>query len=249
MKHFLIQAATLFFSLICISACGPQGPAPENVTTEFLKAIQNQEWDIAKKHLVADCVPLMDSIIISGSNKGRSEFNISKSWKTKEGFLVNILAGKPSVSIAIHLKVEKNSWKIDCKEDYLVGENGVIGKTRPYVALNVADHWWNPTESGWGLFIWHDRLDRLLAAWFTYGADNKPVWYTIQGGAWTGSNVYEGSIYQTTGPVFSAFTPGSNIGVQAVGTAKLGFSFDNTGTFTYTLNGVTQTKQITRFKP
>ena len=127
--------------------------------------------------------------------------------------------------------------------------NSRIGKTRPYVALNVADHWWNPTESGWGLFIWHDRLDRLLAAWFTYGADNKPVWYTIQGGAWTGSNVYEGSIYQTTGPVFSAFTPGSNIGVQAVGTAKLGFSFDNTGTFTYTLNGVTQTKQITRFKP
>ena len=126
--------------------------------------------------------------------------------------------------------------------------NGRVGKTSPFVQLNVADHWWNPAESGWGLFIWHDRLDRFLAAWFTYGADNKPVWYTIQGGAWTGSYVYEGPIYQTTGPAFSAFTPGSNVVAQAVGTAKLSLG-PETGTFMYTLNGVTQTKQITRFKP
>ena len=127
--------------------------------------------------------------------------------------------------------------------------NGRAGKTSPFVALNVADHWWNPAESGWGLFIWHDRLDRLLAAWFTYGADNKPVWYTVQGGAWINSFEYEGKIYQTTGPVFSSFTAGSTVIAQQVGTAKLSFSADNTATFTYTLNGVTQTKNITRFKP
>ena len=126
--------------------------------------------------------------------------------------------------------------------------NGRAGKSSPFVALNVADHWWNPAESGWGLFIWHDRLDRLLAAWFTYGADNKPVWYTVQGGAWTSPYVYEGPIYQTTGPAFSAFAPGSNVVAQAVGTAKLTLGID-TGTFMYTLNGVTQTKNISRFKP
>ena len=122
-------------------------------------------------------------------------------------------------------------------------------KAVPFVQLNYADHWWNPAESGWGLFIWHDRLDRLLAAWFTYGADNKPVWYTVQGGAWVNSFEYEGKIYQTTGPVFSSFTAGSTVVAQQVGTAKLSFSADNTATFTYTLNGVTQTKPITRFKP
>ena len=126
--------------------------------------------------------------------------------------------------------------------------NGRIGKTSPFVALNVADHWWSPAESGWGLFIWHDRLDHVLAAWFTYGADNKPVWYTVQAGAWTTPYDYQGQIFQSTGPAFSAFVPGSTVQMQAVGTAKLSLGPD-TGTFTYTLNGVTQTKNIARFKP
>ena len=129
-----------------------------------------------------------------------------------------------------------------------VVSDGRVGKSKPFVNLNFADHWWNPAESGWGLFIWHDRLDRFLAAWFTYGTDNKPVWYTIQGGAWISPYVYEGPIYQTTGPVFSAFAPGSIVGAQVVGSAKLSFGPDS-GTFMYTLNGVTQTKNITRFKP
>jgi hypothetical protein len=126
--------------------------------------------------------------------------------------------------------------------------NGRIGKTSPFVTLNVSDHWWSPAESGWGLFVWHDRLDHLLAAWFTYGADNKPVWYTIQGGAWVTPSAYEGKIFQTTGPHFSTFVPGSPVQALAVGTARLEFVVD-TGTFTYTLSGVTQTKSIVRFKP
>ncbi len=125
--------------------------------------------------------------------------------------------------------------------------NGRIGKKSPFVAYNNADHWWNPEESGWGLFVWHDRLDNLLAAWFTYGPDNKPVWYTVQGGAWTTPSMYEGKIFQNTGPVFSAFVP-SAVQIQPVGTAKLNFGLD-IADFTYTLNGVTQTKRITRFKP
>ena len=126
--------------------------------------------------------------------------------------------------------------------------DGRIGKTAPYVLLNHSGHWWNPAESGWGLFIWQDRLDHVLAAWFTYGADNKPVWYTVQGGAWINFFEYQAPIYQTTGPAFSAFVPGSAVQLQAVGTAKFSLGPD-TGTFTYTLNGVTQTKTISRFKP
>ena len=128
-----------------------------------------------------------------------------------------------------------------------VTDNRIV-KSLPYVRLNYSDHWWNPAESGWGLFIWHDNLDRLLAAWFTYGADNRAEWYTIQAGQWVGFNEYSGQIIKTTGPVFSSFVPGSNVQVQVVGTAKLYFADVNNGIFTYTLNGVTQTKPITRFK-
>ena len=156
-------------------------------------------------------------------------------------------AGTYAVDAFMTEKATGNLLALGSSSSFTVA-NSRIGKTTPFVTLNVADHWWNPLESGWGLFVWHDRLDHLLAAWFTYGTDNKPVWYTIQGGAWITSSVYDGKIFQTTGPVFSAFAPGSPIQVQAVGTARLEFAVD-TGTFTYTLNGVTQTKPITRFKP
>ena len=122
-------------------------------------------------------------------------------------------------------------------------------KTAPYVQLNYADQWWNPAESGWGLFIWHDKFDRVLAAWFTYGSDNRAEWYTIQSGSWVNPKQYDGKVIKTTGPVFSAFVPGSAVPTQVVGTASFAFTDADNGTFTYTLNGVTQSKTISRFKP
>ena len=130
----------------------------------------------------------------------------------------------------------------------LVVTDGRAGKPAPWVQLNYADHWWNPAESGWGLFIWHDSRDRVLAAWFTYGSDNKADWYTIQAGSWLFFNRYEGQVIKTTGPAFSAFVPGSVVQAQSVGTANIVFTDANNGVFTYTLNGVTQSKAITRFK-
>ena len=121
-------------------------------------------------------------------------------------------------------------------------------KSAPYVRLNYADHWWNPAESGWGLFIWQDNRDRVLAAWFTYGSDNKADWYTIQAGSWVTYDRYEGQVIKSTGPAFSAFVPGSTVQLQVVGSASLNFTDANNGVFTYTLNGVTQSKTITRFK-
>lgn len=131
----------------------------------------------------------------------------------------------------------------------LVVTDNRTAKTAPYVQLNYADHWWNPAESGWGLFIWQDNLDRVLAAWFTYGSDNKAEWYTIQSGRWVNPKQYDGQLIKTTGPSFAAFVPGSAVQVQVVGTASLYFTAANNCNLTYTLNGVTQTKTITRFKP
>ena len=149
--------------------------------------------------------------------------------------LVHAVAGQPDSPIVVDIP--------------LVVTDNRTAKTSPYVRLNYADHWWNPTESGWGLFIWHDNLDRVLAAWFTYGSDNKADWYSIQAGSWVSFNRYDGQVIRTTGPAFSSFVPGSAVQAQVVGTASLNFTDADNGTFTYSLNGVTQTKNITRFKP
>jgi hypothetical protein len=63
----------------------------------------------------------------------------------------------------------------------------------------------------------------------------------------TGTGVYSGALYQTTGPPFSSATWNpSQVGVTQVGNATFTFTDANNGTFAYTVNGVSQTKSITR---
>lgn len=128
------------------------------------------------------------------------------------------------------------------------------GKTAPAVRLNYSDHWWDANNSGSGLFIWQDARDQLLAAWFTYGADGKAAWYTIQAGSWVTATRYEGKLVQTSRPPALNGTidaPGST-GVILVGTAALDFSGDDgalAGVFSFKFDnaGSTQTRNIRRF--
>jgi hypothetical protein len=59
--------------------------------------------------------------------------------------------------------------------------------------------------------------------------------------------VYSGTLYRTTGPAFNAvpFNPTAAMGT-AVGTATLSFSDGNNASFAHTVNGISQTKAITR---
>ena len=63
----------------------------------------------------------------------------------------------------------------------------------------------------------------------------------------TAPGIYSGTLYRTTGPAFNAvpFNP-ANVVATSVGTATLAFSDGTTGTFAYTVNGVSQSKAITR---
>jgi hypothetical protein len=116
-------------------------------------------------------------------------------------------------------------------------------------APNYQALWWaSPpgSESGWGVNITHQG-DTLFATWFTYGADGKGQWLVMSNGAKTGTSTYSGTFYRTRGPAFST-SPWNKaaVTVTAAGTGTFTFSDANTGTFAYTLDGVTQTKAITR---
>jgi hypothetical protein len=114
---------------------------------------------------------------------------------------------------------------------------------------NYQGLWWaSPpgSESGWGLNITHQG-DILFATWFTYDTDGSGLWLVMSNGTRTGVASYSGALYRTTGPAFSAtpFNP-SQVAVAAVGNATLAFTDENAGTFSYTVNGTTQSKAITR---
>jgi hypothetical protein len=122
--------------------------------------------------------------------------------------------------------------------------------------------WWNSpanSESGWGLNVTHQG-DIIFATWFTYDRDGNGMWlvmpqadkqpstYDPYYGGSSNENDYAGTVYSTTGPSFDSanFATAPPVVVNAVGTATISFIGPNQATFSYTVNGVTQMKTITR---
>jgi hypothetical protein len=75
------------------------------------------------------------------------------------------------------------------------------------------------------------------------------MWLVMSDGNQTAPNKYEGPLYRTTGPGFNAqtFTPITSSNYTSVGNLAVTFSDANTGSMTYTVNGVAQTKPIARY--
>jgi hypothetical protein len=129
---------------------------------------------------------------------------------------------------------------------FSVVERHVFAPPYAFPVVDYSDHWWNPQESGWGLTITQHPSDRLFAVWFVYSQSGQAVWYTLQPGTWVSSTVYSGPVYKTTGPYFGAVFDPSQVGVTQAGTATLQFADSNSGTFSYTVDGITGSKAIVR---
>jgi hypothetical protein len=116
------------------------------------------------------------------------------------------------------------------------------GSTPP--AIDYTDLWWNPNESGWGVTLTH-QFGFIFAAWFTYDAAGKPIWYVATNCPATTSGC-TGALFKVDGgaPLTSVWK-GVNPATQ-VGEVTFAFSNAANGTMRYTVNGVTTSRVITR---
>jgi hypothetical protein len=116
---------------------------------------------------------------------------------------------------------------------------------------DYSDIWWNPQESGWALMV-KQSGDKLVAVWAVYDASNRPTWYTLQPGGWRrdADNVlrYSGIVYRTSGPFWAGPFDPAAVTVTTVGTAELVPQTVNRAQFNYTIEGMTGSKQIERFR-
>jgi hypothetical protein len=113
---------------------------------------------------------------------------------------------------------------------------------------NYQDLWWRSpagSEPGWGVHIAHQGKT-LFATWFTYGPDGNRLWFMTDHAIQVGPNTYSGTVYQPRGSRFDAYDP-SRFSAASVGSATFAFSDPDNGVFTYTVNGTTQSKPITRY--
>lgn len=118
-----------------------------------------------------------------------------------------------------------------------------FGASATTYGTDYTDLWYNPAESGWGVNV-IQQYDTLFATLFVYGTDGSARWF-VASDMRGSQNGFSGTLYQTTGPAFSApWTGGVN--VTPVGSMTFAFSSWNAGTLTYTVNGVTVVKSVQR---
>jgi hypothetical protein len=126
-------------------------------------------------------------------------------------------------------------------------------KSTPYVRSDYSGHWWDPADSGWGLFIWQDAKDNMLVAWFTYSPDGKPAWYVFQPTWETSTSTRSVPMQQTQRPPGTSSPPPGATSLTVVGSAKLsfdGFQGIDAATLTYKFgDGPEQVRNIRKFKP
>lgn len=113
-------------------------------------------------------------------------------------------------------------------------------------ANDYTDLWWNPGESGWGLNLVQHASRVIFGVWYTYETDGTRTWYVMPSGSWTSTNTYTGPLFTTGGPPFNGPFDPSQVENRQVGSATLTFATANTGTFAYSVDGVSGSKSITR---
>ena len=109
---------------------------------------------------------------------------------------------------------------------------------------NYTDLWWNAAESGWGLNLNHQG-NIIFGTLFTYDAGGAPMWLVMDHGSLQSDGSFSGPLHRTTGPAFNA-VPWTAVTSTQVGTMRVAFHDASNGTLSYTVNGVSVTKPITR---
>ncbi|MBL8524728.1 MAG: hypothetical protein JNN20_13640 [Betaproteobacteria bacterium] len=104
--------------------------------------------------------------------------------------------------------------------------------------------WWNANESGWGSTL-TQQSTQLFTTLFVYDSAGNPTWFTVSctiaGASCTGdvARVRGGAAH-------TAPWAGSSIAATRAGSMTLTFTSNDTGSMSYTIDGVSASKQITR---
>src|SRR6185503_2867917 len=104
-------------------------------------------------------------------------------------------------------------------------------------AKEYTDVYYDPAESGWGVFLVQSDATMFIA-FFIYGADGKPTWYTATlNDDGTGTNTYTGALYATTGSPFSVPWNPAQLTITASGSATFQAVDNYHATLTYVVTG------------
>ncbi len=122
-----------------------------------------------------------------------------------------------------------------------------FGSGTPPTTTDYTDVWWaGQSQNGWGIAMAQQQAV-LAASWYTYDAQGKATWFLMNGGTWTSASTFTGQVLRATGsPLIGTTYNAAAFNPVTAGPITLVFSDANNATMTYTVDGVTQTKNISR---
>jgi hypothetical protein len=131
-----------------------------------------------------------------------------------------------------------------------VAPPGAAGSLHPHD--DYTDMWWNPREPGWALSV-NQLHEKLFLAWVTYDDSGKAAWLVVPGGTWSrdpGTNAlrFSGKIYRTQGTPWSQPYDASAAHLAQAGSASFTPLDSSHGIFSYTVDGVSGSKMVERFR-
>ncbi len=126
----------------------------------------------------------------------------------------------------------------------LVSIAGVAVQAANDTSTDHSDLWGTAGESGWGIqFV--QQHDTVFATMFVYGSDQQPTWY-IATLTPVDSKNYAGAVYRTHGPYFGGTWDATATGLAHVGSMNFYHQYVESGTLSYTIDGVSVLKAISR---
>lgn len=159
-------------------------------------------------------------------------------WYTVSGHTIG-----PFAQFMIYDGGQGDASALDGKLQGLVG----IGIPKATLASDVQGMWWGgSSENGWGMAIIQHGTT-LFATLFIYDANGHPQWAVLPGGSWNASfTSFSGNLYVPSGSWLGNYDVSKFSAGSPAGTATLSFSSRDAATLTYSLQGKSGAKAITR---
>ena len=121
----------------------------------------------------------------------------------------------------------------------------VCSTTAAAAPVDPTDLWWNPSESGWGMYVMRGG-DTLFATLAVYDVASRGTFYTTA--LSLGGTTWSGDLYESRGPYVGAtrYDP-SLVTLRKVGTLAFQQDSANAGTLDYSVDGIGVRKGVERF--
>lgn len=141
------------------------------------------------------------------------------------------------------------NWTVRGKDRSTDLARQMFGTANASLPVDYTDLWFNPAESGWGMGI-TQQGNVMFLAWYVYDDAGVATWlFASNCAVKADGNGCNGTLYRASGPAGPtsglAFDP-SKMRTVAVGTIDVTFTDANNASMTYTVDGRSAAKTMTR---